>query len=77
MKRVCGFLGLGSLLAMVGCAPTPAPSPAARVDDVFHRAGATSVSATEYRVAPPDKLIIHAPGAKEWDGFTTQSAPTA
>jgi polysaccharide export outer membrane protein len=75
MKRVCGFLGLSSLLTMVGCAPTPAPAPIARVEDVFHRAGVTGVSATEYRVAPPDKLVIHAPGAKEWDGFTTQVRP--
>jgi len=33
------------------------------------------VSATEYRVAPPDKLAIKAPGIKELEGITTTIRP--
>ena len=75
MRRVSGFLGLGGLLALVGCAPSAPPAPAAKVEDVFRRADTAHVSATEYRVAPPDKLVVHAPGVKEWDGFVTQVRP--
>lgn len=41
---------------------------------IFKRATAMDVSATEYRVAPPDKLLIRAPGIKELE-YTTAIRP--
>src|SRR2546421_4157894 len=42
---------------------------------VFRPYTEKDVSATEYRVAPPDKLMIRAPGIKELDQFVTQIRP--
>ena len=42
---------------------------------LFRPATEKDVSATEYRVAPPDKLQIRAPGIKELDQFVTQIRP--
>src|SRR5438445_6688333 len=56
-----------------GCAQTRQSDPAATA--VFRNATTLEVSATEYRVAPPDKLRLHAPGIKELDQFTTAVRP--
>lgn len=42
---------------------------------LFRPATEKDVSAIEYRVAPPDKLAIQAPGIKELDKLTTQIRP--
>ena len=42
---------------------------------LFRPATEHDVSATEYRVAPPDKLMIRAPGIKELDSQTIQIRP--
>jgi len=42
---------------------------------IFRPATEREVSATEYRVAPPDKLIIRAPGIKELDNVQTTIRP--
>ncbi|HEY7118287.1 MAG TPA: polysaccharide biosynthesis/export family protein [Tepidisphaeraceae bacterium] len=42
---------------------------------IFRPAAERDVAATEYRVAPPDKLLIRAPGVKELDQFTTTIRP--
>jgi protein involved in polysaccharide export with SLBB domain len=42
---------------------------------LFRPATEKEVSATEYRVAPPDKLAIRAPGIKELDNLTTTIRP--
>src|SRR3954464_10775015 len=42
---------------------------------LFRPATEREVSATEYRVAPPDKLAIRAPGIKELDNLTTTIRP--
>jgi polysaccharide export outer membrane protein len=42
---------------------------------LFRPATEKDVSATEYRVAPPDKLQIRAPGIKELDQFITTIRP--
>lgn len=42
---------------------------------LFRPATEKDVSATEYRVAPPDKLQIRAPGIKELDQFVTTIRP--
>src|SRR4051812_46237169 len=42
---------------------------------VFRPATEKDVAALEYRVAPPDKLAIQAPGIKELDKLTTQIRP--
>jgi polysaccharide biosynthesis/export protein len=42
---------------------------------VFRRATPHEVAATEYRIAPPDKLLIRAPGLKELDNLTPTIRP--
>src|SRR4051812_41915936 len=42
---------------------------------LFRPATENEVSATEYRVAPPDKLQIRAPGIKELDQYITTIRP--
>src|SRR5215218_1048038 len=42
---------------------------------LFRPSGERDVSATEYRVAPPDKLQIRAPGIKEMDQVVTTIRP--
>src|SRR6266704_2420411 len=60
-------------LFVAGCVQERQSDPqAARV---FRPATERDVSATEYRVAPPDKLAIRAPGIKELDQFTTAIRP--
>jgi protein involved in polysaccharide export with SLBB domain len=76
MRVLSHWLGLSGLLALVGCGGATTPSEATRsTDGVFRRASTVGVSATEYRVAPPDKLMIHAPGVKELDQLTTTIRP--
>jgi polysaccharide export outer membrane protein len=75
MRRITHWLGLSGLLALVGCVDTPRNPPTTNADGVFRRASTLGVSATEYRVAPPDKLIIRAPGVKELDQLVTQIRP--
>src|SRR5260221_1526419 len=69
------MIGLGGLLALVGCVESPRSAPTNNTDGVFRRATTLGVSATEYRVAPPDKLMIHAPGVKELDQLATTIRP--
>jgi polysaccharide export outer membrane protein len=75
--RWVAWVGGAALLALVcGCT-------AARQSDlhaegptgVFRPAGERDVSAQEYRVAPPDKLQIRAPGIKEMDNVVTTIRP--
>jgi protein involved in polysaccharide export with SLBB domain len=78
MWKRSGWIGLSGLLALVGCGDTRSSTPVAattNIDGVFRRASAVGVSATEYRVAPPDKLIIRAPGVKELDQLVTTVRP--
>jgi polysaccharide export outer membrane protein len=71
------WVGVAALVAQeVGCT-------AARQSDlhaegpagVFRPSTERDVSATEYRVAPPDKLQIRAPGIKEFDNVVTTIRP--
>jgi len=77
MRRRLRWMGLSGLLAVVGCGDTRSSAPVAttNTDNVFRRASTVGVSATEYRVAPPDKLIIRAPGVKELDQLVTTIRP--
>jgi polysaccharide export outer membrane protein len=59
--------------ALAGCVAERTSDPAAAA--VFRPAGERDVSATEYRVAPPDKLTLRAAGVKELDQFVTQIRP--
>jgi protein involved in polysaccharide export with SLBB domain len=69
----------GALLALActsGCIEERHSDPQAEGPaGVFRPASTVRVSAIEYRVAPPDKLIVHATGVKELDGFTTTIRP--
>jgi polysaccharide export outer membrane protein len=73
IPRTIAFL---TLFTLIGCTQ-------ARQSDVqaegpqglFRPATEKDVSATEYRVAPPDKLMIRAPGIKELDQQTIQIRP--
>jgi len=75
MRRAVCVVGL-VLFMVTGCE-------SARKSDVqaegpqglFRPATEKEVSATEYRVAPPDKLAIKAPGIKELEGLVTQIRP--
>ena len=77
LGRLGLWIGLTALLAqVVGCT-------AARRSDlhaegpagVFRPGTERDVSADEYRVAPPDKLQIRAPGIKEMDNVVTTIRP--
>jgi len=72
-KTLLVWAALLAAMALLGCVGTPEPAPVA--DGVFRRASATEVSATEYRVAPPDRLRVRAPGVKELDGYETVIRP--
>src|SRR5437588_12213470 len=66
-------IGIFGAMLVAGCVQERQSDPqAARV---FRPASERDVSATEYRVAPPDKLAIRAPGIKELDQFTTAIRP--
>jgi polysaccharide biosynthesis/export protein len=76
MRRAACLFGIVLFAITGGCE-------SARKSDVqaegpqglFRPATEKEVSATEYRVAPPDKLAIKAPGIKELEGLVTQIRP--
>src|SRR2546430_11873315 len=68
-----GIVGAMFVVVIAGCVQERRSDPQAA--QVFRRATERDVSATEYRVAPPDKLAIRAPGIKELDQFTTAIRP--
>src|SRR3954463_4849028 len=76
MRRAACLFGMMLLSIAGGCE-------SARKSDVqaegpqglFRPATEREVSATEYRVAPPDKLVIRAPGIKELDNVQTTIRP--
>jgi protein involved in polysaccharide export with SLBB domain len=66
MRRVIGLSLLG--LFVMGCTEARQSDIGAEgPQGLFRPATEKDVSATEYRVAPPDKLAIKAPGIKELD----------
>jgi polysaccharide export outer membrane protein len=71
------WIGVTAVLAQVlGC--TPARKSDANAEGpkgLFRPYTERDVSATEYRVAPPDKLLIRAPGVKEMDNVVTAIRP--
>jgi len=74
-KLVSYFLGIFAI-GLVGCqqerhSDLKAEGP----QGLFRPATEKDVSATEYRVGPPDKLMLRAPGIKEIEGFATQIRP--
>jgi protein involved in polysaccharide export with SLBB domain len=71
------FLAAASLLvAAAGCeSARKSDLNAEGPQGLFRPATEREVSATEYRVAPPDKLAVRAPGIKELDNFTTTIRP--
>jgi polysaccharide export outer membrane protein len=77
VARWAWWLGLTALVAqVVGCtAARQSDAHAEGPAGVFRPAGERDVSAKEYRVAPPDKLVLHVPGVKEMDNVVTQIRP--
>jgi polysaccharide export outer membrane protein len=72
--RTITFLTLTTLF--LGCAQArKSDLQAEGPQGLFRPATEKDVSATEYRVAPPDKLMIRAPGIKELDQQTVQIRP--
>lgn len=59
-------------VTLVGCTEARHSDPGAAT--LFKHSSVIDVSAKEYRVAPPDKLLIRAPGVKEID-FATAIRP--
>lgn len=75
IKKTGCWLGL-MFIALAGCQQARQSDPQAEgPQGVFRPATEHDVSATEYRVAPPDKLALRAPGIKELEGFVTQIRP--
>jgi polysaccharide biosynthesis/export protein len=75
MRRVTLFIGLGLMVA-AGCqSARKSDLNAEGPQGLFRPATEKEVSATEYRVAPPDKLAIRAPGIKELDNITAIIRP--
>lgn len=66
------LLIVGLSMALVGCTEARQSDPGAAT--LFKHSSVSDVSAKEYRVAPPDKLLIRSPGVKEID-FTTAIRP--
>ena len=77
LVRLGWWIGVAALVAqVVGCtAERHSDAQAEGPSGVFRPAAGQDVSATEYRVAPPDKLQIRAPGIKELDGVVTTIRP--
>jgi polysaccharide export outer membrane protein len=64
------------MFCLVGCVESRTSDPGAEgPKGVFRAATTMDVSATEYRVAPPDKLVIHASGIEKLDGVTVTIRP--
>src|SRR3982751_4157867 len=76
MRRAACLFGI-VLFAMTGGCESARKSDVAAEgpQGLFRPATEKEVSATEYRVAPPDKLAIRAPGIKELDNVTTTIRP--
>ena len=72
MRIEIQMLSVGLLMMLVGCTEERQSDPGAAT--LFKHSSILDVSAKEYRVAPPDKLLIRAPGVKEID-FTTAIRP--
>ncbi|HSI36622.1 MAG: polysaccharide biosynthesis/export family protein [Phycisphaerae bacterium] len=78
IARQFGMSVLATTVALVGLGCTQARESTMNAEGpqgVFRPAKEREVSATEYRVAPPDKLTLKAPGIKELDNITTQIRP--
>jgi protein involved in polysaccharide export with SLBB domain len=75
MRSVSCWLGLMAM-ALAGCTSArQSDLQAEGPQGLFRPATEHDVSATEYRVAPPDKLALRAPGIKELDQFVTTIRP--
>jgi len=73
-----GFAGTLAILGLglLGCTQARESTRNAEgPQGIFRPATEREVSATEYRVAPPDKLTIKAPGIKELDNITNTIRP--
>jgi polysaccharide export outer membrane protein len=76
MRAVMRTVVVAGAVFAGGCADERRSDPNAEGPvGVFRPASSMRVSATEYRVAPPDKLVVHASGVKELDQFTTTIRP--
>jgi len=72
VSSTLALLGLG----LLGCTQSRESTLNAEgPQGIFRPAAEREVSATEYRVAPPDKLTIKAPGIKELDNITNTIRP--
>ena len=75
MNGAYRWLALFSALSLVGCVQERHSDLGAEGDrGLFKHSTVMDVSASEYRVAPPDKLLVRAPGIKELE-FTTAIRP--
>src|SRR3954452_15187692 len=77
LVRLGWWIGVAALVAqVVGCtAARQSDLHAEGPSGVFRPASGQDVSATGYRVAPPDQWQIRAPGIKEMDGVVTTIRP--
>jgi polysaccharide biosynthesis/export protein len=72
-RRACLVV---AAVCLFGCSDARRSDPGAEgPKGVFRPATQMDVSATEYRVAPPDKLLIHASGIQGLDGATVTIRP--
>jgi polysaccharide export outer membrane protein len=77
LSQLGWWIGVTALLAQViGCTrERKSDANAEGPNGLFRPYTERDVTATEYRVAPPDKLMIRAPGIKEMDNVVTQIRP--
>jgi polysaccharide export outer membrane protein len=65
-----------SVVLLAGCESERVSTPNAEGDNgVFHRATQHVVSSAEYRIDPPDEIVVKAPNVKELDGQKQKVRP--
>src|ERR1044071_2484044 len=61
---------------MIGCESARQSTPNAEGDNgIFHKATPHQLASREYRVDPPDEIVVKAPSIKELDGVRQKVRP--
>src|ERR1051325_6196600 len=76
MKQAMFLAVIVAGLFVIGCESAVQSTPNAEGENgLFHRATTHQLSAREYRVDPPDEIVIKAPNIKELDGARQKVRP--
>src|SRR4051812_17057155 len=75
MKKAM-FLSLVATVVMLGCESAKQSTPNAEGENgIFHQGTKHQLASREYRVDPPDEIIVKAPNIKELDGQRQKVRP--